>query len=63
MKIKFERDTMPDDLYNALLLHFVKQAVAQGLTVEKQSQFVNWQVECELVQPTHKEMLWTMTEP
>ena len=53
MKIKFEQDTMPDDLYNALLLHFVKQAVAQGLPVETQSQFVNWQVECKLLQPTH----------
>ena len=53
MKIRFERDTMPDDLYNALLLHFVKEAVTQGLPVETQSQFVNWQVECELLQPTH----------
>ena len=53
MKIKFERDTMPDDLYNALLLHFVKAAVEQGLPVEKHSQFVNWRVECELAELTH----------
>ena len=53
MKIKFERDTMPDDLYNALLLHFVHEAVAQGFPVEKHSQFVNWRVECELAEPTH----------
>ena len=54
MKIKFEQDTMPDDLYNALLLHFVKQAVSQGLPVEKHTQFVNWRVECELADTTHQ---------
>lgn len=53
MKIKFEQETMPDDLYNALLLHFVKEAVTQGLPVSKHSQFVNWRVECEVAQPTH----------
>ena len=31
MKIQFDRETMPDELYNVLLQHFVNQAVAQGV--------------------------------
>jgi len=53
MKIKFDQETMPDELYNALLLHFVTEAVTLGLPVDKHSQFVNWRVECEVAQPTH----------
>jgi len=53
MKIKFDKETMPDDLYNALLLHFVHEAVAQGFPVENHTQFVNWRVECEIAQPRH----------
>ena len=53
MKIQFEKDTMPDDLYNALLLHFVREAVAQGVPVEAHTQFVNWRVECEVAGTAH----------
>ena len=48
MKIKFDKDTMPDALYNVLLQHFVNEAVAQGLSVTKNTQFNNWVVECDV---------------
>ena len=48
MKIKFDKDTMPDTLYNALLKHFVDEAVGLGVEVNKFTQFDNWVVECEV---------------
>lgn len=47
MKIKFDKNTMPDTLYNALLQHFVNEAVGLGVEVDKFTQFNNWVVECE----------------
>ena len=46
MKIRFDKDTMPDELYNALLQHFVNEAVGLGVEVNKFTQFDNWVVEC-----------------
>ena len=46
MKIKFAKDTMPDELYNSLLQHFVNEAV--GVEVGTFTQFNNWVVECEV---------------
>ncbi len=48
MKIKFNKDTMPDELYNSLLQHFVNEAVGLGLEVNKFTQFNNWVVEGEV---------------
>ena len=48
MKIKFDKDTMPDELYNSLLKHFVNEAVGLGLEINKSTQFNNWVVECEV---------------
>jgi hypothetical protein len=48
MKIKFDKDTMPDELYNALLQHFVNKAVGLGVDVNKFTQFDNWVIECEV---------------
>ena len=48
MKIKFDKDTMPDELYNALLKHFVNEAVGLGVEVNKHTRFDNWVVECEV---------------
>jgi hypothetical protein len=48
MKIKFDKDTMPDELYNALLQHFVNEAVGLGVDVNKFTQFDNWVIECEV---------------
>ena len=48
MKIRFDKDTMPDELYNALLQHFVNEAVGLGVEVTKFTEFNNWIVECEI---------------
>lgn len=53
MKISFDRETMPDELYNVLLQHFVNAAVAQGLTPNNSWRFDNWVIECEVIPPTH----------
>lgn len=51
MKIKFVEATMPDELYNALLQHFVNEAVGLGVNVTKHTRFENWVVECEVKVP------------
>jgi hypothetical protein len=48
MKIKFDKNTMPDELYNSLLQHFVNEAVGLGVNVNKFTEFNNWVVECEV---------------
>jgi hypothetical protein len=48
MKIRFDKDTMPDELYNALLQHFVNEAVGLGVEVNKFTEFSKWVVECEV---------------
>ena len=48
MKIKFDKNTMPDELYNSLLQHFVNEAVGLGVEVNKFTQFNSWVVECEV---------------
>ena len=48
MKIRFDKETMPDELYNALLQHFVNEAVGLGLEVNKFTQFNDWVVECKV---------------
>lgn len=48
MKIKFDKDTMPDALYNALLQQFVNEAVGLGIEVNKHTKFDNWIIECEV---------------
>lgn len=53
MQITLSKDTIPDHLYNDLLRHFVQQAVAQGAPVSKHSEFVNWQIACELAVSSH----------
>jgi len=53
MKIEFNKETMPDELYNALLQHFVTEAVAQGITVNKYTQFNKWVVSCEVRELVH----------
>jgi hypothetical protein len=48
MKIQFDKNTMPDELYNSLLQHFVNEAVGLGVEVNKFTEFNNWVVECEV---------------
>ena len=40
---------MPDNLYNSLLQHFVKEAVNQGIVVNKYTEFNDWVIECQVV--------------
>ena len=51
MKIQFDKETMPDELYNVLLQHFVNEAVAQGFPVTKHTQFNDWVIECDVKVP------------
>ena len=53
MKIIFDKNTMPDELYNSLLQHFVNEAVGLGVEVTGATRFENWVVECEIKQPIH----------
>jgi hypothetical protein len=48
MKIKFDRDTVPDELYNILLQNFVNEAVVLGIEVNKFTEFNNWVIECTI---------------
>lgn len=53
MKIKLDRETIPDELYNMLLQQFVNQAVAQEIPVTGASRFEDWVLTCEVKQPIH----------
>ena len=53
MKIELDRETMPDELYNILLQNFVQHALELGLPVNKHSQFEEWSISCNLIQPRH----------
>jgi hypothetical protein len=53
MKIQFDRNTMPDELYNALLQHFVNEAVGLGVDVTGATRFENWVVECDVKEAVH----------
>jgi hypothetical protein len=48
MKIRFDKDTMPDELYNSLLQHFVNEAVGLGVEVTKFTEFNSWVIECDV---------------
>lgn len=48
MKIKLDRETMPDELYNQLLQNFVNTAVEQGLAINGKCQFENWNISCDV---------------
>ena len=53
MKIQFSKETMPDELYNTLLQHFVNEAVGLGIDVNSATLFENWVIECEVKKATH----------
>jgi len=53
MKIKLDRESIPDELYNHLLLSFVQRAVEEGVPVNKHSQFENWTISCEVQAKAH----------
>jgi hypothetical protein len=51
MKIQFNKETMPDELYNLLLQHFVNEAVGLGVDVTSATRFEDWVVECKVEVP------------
>ena len=53
MKITLNRDAIPDELYNQLLLNFVNKAVSEGLPVTGKSLFENWEISCEFITSAH----------
>ena len=53
MKINLDKETMDDELYNMLLLHFVQAAVVQGVDVVSNTHFENWTISCEVNNPIH----------
>lgn len=53
MKIELDRESIPDELYNHLLMNFVQRAVEQGVPVNKHSQFENWTISCEIHATPH----------
>jgi HPt (histidine-containing phosphotransfer) domain-containing protein len=53
MVIKLNKDTMSDELYNELLMAFVQSAVDQGLEVNSNSKFEDWNITCEFVAKAH----------
>jgi hypothetical protein len=48
VKIQFDRETMPDELYNILLQHFVYEAVSRGYDVTARTQFEDWVISCDV---------------
>ena len=48
MKIKLDRETMPDELYNQLLQNFFNTAVEQGVPINGKCQFENWNISCDV---------------
>lgn len=53
MKIELDVDTMPDELYNMLLMTFVQTALAQGVPVTAGSSFENWTVSATFEESRH----------
>lgn len=53
MIIELDRETMPDELYNMLLHHFVLHAMENGFPVNKFSKFEDWKISCRVEQTTH----------
>lgn len=49
--VSLDMNTIPDELYNQLLMAFVTKALELGLDVPKGSNFVNWTLRAELAKP------------
>lgn len=52
MKIKLDIKEIPDEVYNALLMEFVKKAIIEGVNVPRGSKVEEWNLTAELVIPT-----------
>lgn len=48
MKIQLDINEIPDELYNKLLMEFVKKAIINGINVPRGSTVENWNLTAEL---------------
>ena len=52
MVIKLDIKEIPDEVYNALLMEFVKKAIVDGVDVPRGAKVEEWNLTAELVIPT-----------
>jgi hypothetical protein len=51
MVIKLDINEIPDEIYNALLMEFVKKAIIEGVDVPRGAKVEDWQLSAELHLP------------
>jgi hypothetical protein len=52
MVIKLDINEIPDEVYNKLLMEFVKKAIIEGVDVPQGAKVVEWNLTAELIIPT-----------
>ena len=52
MVIKLDIKEIPDEVYNALLMEFVKKAIVEGVDVPRGAKVEEWNLTAELIIPT-----------
>ena len=52
MVIKLDLNEIPDELYNKLLMEFVKKAILEGIDVPRGSKVENWDLSAEIQIPS-----------
>ena len=51
MIIKLDIKEIPDEVYNALLMEFVKKAIIEGVNIPRGAKVEEWNLTAELVIP------------
>ncbi len=51
MKIKLDISEIPDDIYNALLMEFIKKAIIEGIDVPRGAKVEDWNLTAEIELP------------
>ena len=51
LKIKLDISEIPDDIYNALLMEFVKKAIIEGIDVPRGAKVEDWNLTAEIELP------------
>ena len=51
MKIKLDITELPDNVYNGLLMEFVKKAIVDGIDVPRGDKVEEWNLTAELIIP------------
>ena len=52
MIIKLDINEIPDEVYNKLLMEFVKKAIIEGVDVPRGAKVEDWNLTAELIIPT-----------